>query len=128
MAQLGLGLEPHARGPQPPVPLDIDLAGAVDHHLVDGRVGEQRLERPQAGRGQQHALAQRDTLGLRQRRTLTFDQGGDLGADVGAAIAPPRPLDQPLTQRPGQFLDRLHPFQKGARGATRPPRVRTRPM
>ena len=42
-------------------PLDIDLLRPVDHDVVDGLVGDQRLERPEA----QHVRDQRvDELSL----------------------------------------------------------------
>ena len=41
-------LERHVRELQPTFALDVDLLRAVDHHLGDGLVAQERLERPEA--------------------------------------------------------------------------------
>ena len=41
----------------PPPALDVDVVGPVDHHLLDRRVGQQLLQRPEADRVAQDQLA-----------------------------------------------------------------------
>ena len=36
-------------GFEPPAPLDVGATGTVDHHLGDGRIGEERFERAETG-------------------------------------------------------------------------------
>ena len=93
----------------PPAPLDVHLPRPVHHHLVHRRIGQQRLERPQPGGEQQHPPAQRLALVARQRAGLALHQRAHLRVEPGAAGLPrPRPLDQPLAQRDGQVIERLH--------------------
>ena len=70
------------------VALDVDVAGAVDHHLGDRIVEEQRLERPEAGGLVDHFLDQAEPLVARHGE---FGQGDpvddplDLGTDLSVA-------------------------------------------
>jgi hypothetical protein len=92
-----------------PVALHVDGAVAVHHHLVDRRVGEQRLEWPEAGGQEQDALAEHRPLGFRQRRCLTVDQRPHPLTHVRAGVlALPGALDEALAERTGELLDRLH--------------------
>jgi hypothetical protein len=108
--QLGSVLEPHLRPLEPAAPLDPDRVRPVHHHLVDGRVGEQWLERPEPRRQQQHPLAQLPPLRLRQRRRLALDQRPHVLRQRprrdAAALA--RAGDQPLAQRRGELLEAVH--------------------
>ena len=89
--------------------LDVHRPGAVDHHLVDGRVLEQGLERPQS-RGQPHdPIRERLALRPRQRGGLAVDERAHVILQaLGPVGALARPFDQPRPERGGELLEWVH--------------------
>jgi hypothetical protein len=107
--QLGLGPEADPGPLEAPAPLDVDRPRTVHHHLVDRRVGEQRLERPEPGGEQDHPLRQGGPLGLRKGRRLAFDERAHLLVELAAlGSARARALDQAAAERDGELLEGLH--------------------
>jgi len=93
----------------PAAPLDVHLARPVHHHLVNRRIRQKRLERPEPGGEQEHAPAESVALGAGQRAGLPIDERAHLGLERGIARLPGAgPLDQPLAQRDGKVIQRLH--------------------
>jgi hypothetical protein len=62
-------------------PLDVDVAGAVDHHLGDRLVVKQRLERPEAGDVVDHLLDEASPLLAGDRILLGVDDPVDDALD-----------------------------------------------
>ena len=103
MAHVGVGGEADVGALQAPGALDPHRPRAVDHDLVDGRVAEQGLERPEPERALGHT---RDELVARagvQQCRLAVDERADARVQVGAVG---RGLgDQPLAQRGGEVVE-----------------------
>ena len=95
VAQGLLGLETDRGRLDPPAALDEDRARAVDHHLLDPLVGEQRLERPEPDRVADDQ--RRDLLAApaRERRRELVDERPHLARQVRAGpVAGPPALEQ----------------------------------
>ena len=79
-------VERHRHPLQPPAPLDPHPVGAVDHHLGDRRVGQQRLERAEAADPRRHPGHDGRHVGVLQhdhrRLERFFRAGEDEGLDV----------------------------------------------
>ena len=109
MHQLGLRAEADTRALEAPAPLHVHRLEPVHHHLVDRRIRQQRLERTEPGGEQQHPVAQRLALHLRQRTRLALHQLVHLRVEAGRArLARARPLDQPCAQRDREVIESLH--------------------
>ena len=89
-----------------PRPLDPHHSGAVDHHLVDLGIGEQRLERAEAERALGDHVRQLGAHVLVQQRRLEVHQRADAVRQVGAIGSLSRLAKQPLTQRVRQLVKR----------------------
>ena len=72
VAQVGLAVEAHAGRLDPAAALDPHLARPVDHHLVDGGIAEQRLQRPEPERALRDA---RHEPAARRRRRAGRPRG-----------------------------------------------------
>ena len=72
-------LEDDVRELQLPASLDVDLARAVDHHLRDGLIAEERLQRAQADDLVGDLLQHPDPLGAGEGQALLVD---DLAEDL----------------------------------------------
>ena len=97
--QLGVRPERDVGALDDAAPLDPDVARPDHHHLVDGRIGQQRLERPEPGRQANDPRGQ-GLAGIHvQRRSLVLDEAGGLRlhpSGTGGAVA--CALDQPPAQ------------------------------
>jgi hypothetical protein len=100
IAQLGRRRETHVGALQAPATLDPHRRHPVDHHLIDVRVAQQRLERPQPERPLGHARHERLARTHVQQRRLTLHQRPDPPLDVVGPVAH-RLAQQPLAQRGG---------------------------
>ena len=58
----------------PAAPLDVDRVVTVDHHLLDLRIGEQLLERPEADGVAEDQLGDLLAPGVREHRGRLVDQ------------------------------------------------------
>ena len=67
-------------------PLDVGAARTVDHHLGDGRVGEQRLERTEAGDLVRELLEQVVEADARQQRLLVAQKLGQASAERSGVV------------------------------------------
>ena len=127
--------EPDLGRLDPPAALDVDLVGAVDHHLVDRGVREQLLERAEADRVAQDQLADPGAARLREHRGVIVDQLRHRALEVVAARPPrgrlgPAALDQAPPQiggeRLGVAIGRSHATVNPAAGRGRPRQVPSR--
>ena len=87
-----------------PAALDVDALGAVDHHLLDPRVGEQVLERAEADGVADDPRRERLAIRLAEQRRLLGDQAAtSVARSALAGLAGRRgraaALDQPGAQR-----------------------------
>ena len=112
VAQRLLVVEATAGRLDPARPLDVDAIGAVDHHLLDPRVVEQLLERPEADRVADDPRRERLAVGLAEQRRLLGDQGSrPRSASVARRRSDPRPRRRArrsisrCAQDGGQLLD-----------------------
>ena len=64
-------------------PLDVDLGGAVDHHLGDRLVLEERLQRPEARDLVDHLVDEAQPLFARHREALRHQDAVDDPLDLG---------------------------------------------
>ena len=86
LVQLRLVGEGDVRALEPALALEEDLVGAVDHDLGDRRVGEQRLEHPEADRLVDHAPDQPRALRGREHRPLARHHPPDHALEPRAAL------------------------------------------
>ena len=85
------------------MPLDIDFLMRIDENVADGRVFEQRFERPQARQLIENFLRKGfELLGVEQN-SLGFDVFRDELADLAAQSS----RGQPLQRRQVQIVDEL---------------------
>ena len=127
MAQVRLGLEAHTGGLDATAALDPDLAGPVDHDLVDLGVGEQRLQRPEAERALGDETRQLGAIVLGQDRRLAIDHRTDALEQVSPAGARVRireearaqPVREPVEGL--RAIERVHPQARSRRSRPRPP-------
>ena len=109
--------EPGPARLQPPAPLDPHRADAVDEHLVDLRVAQQRLERPEAERELGDPVGQRGPRALVEDRGLARDERPD-GGRVPARL--PRLGDEALAQAGRELVEGVVGVHAGTRAARRP--------
>ena len=81
-----VGVELEDDGLEPAGPLDVGAARTVDHDLGDGRVGEQWLERTEAGDLVRELLEQRIEADGRQQRLLVAEKLGQASAERDGVI------------------------------------------
>ncbi len=108
IAQLLLAGEADARRFDSPAALHIDPLGAVDHHLLDIRVGKQILERAEADGVSQDPRGQRFAVrGAEKRRALLNQCPHRIRQLSGSTVTCRRrvaALDQASVQEAGQLL------------------------
>jgi hypothetical protein len=110
VAQIGRRREAHVGALESPAALDPHRPQAVDHHLVDYGVAQQRLERPQPERPLGHPRHQRLARARIEQRRLALHQRPDPPLDVARGLRP-RLGQQRLAQRGCERVevgDRLH--------------------
>ena len=123
VAQVGLAGEARGGRLDAAFTLDPDPAGPVDHHLVDGVVGQEGLERPEAERALGDPLREPCARGVVEQARLAVDERPDALVDVDAREAGVGLGEQPVAQRPGELLERLvavHARLRAGAGAIRP--------
>jgi hypothetical protein len=103
-----------ARSLQDPGALDEHLLGPVHHDFRDGRIGQQRLQQPQADRLVAHRRDQRRAIDIGRNVRRAVDQLGDqlLGAGVQFRIRHPVHVDPPHVERLQQpLLQQVAPLE-----------------
>src|SRR6185312_13329114 len=102
-AQLLLVGEGDIGGFDATAPLYVDGAGPVDHHLLDGGVGEQHLERAEADAVADDPGRDLLTVALPEQNRLPLDQGAHRLAQISTVLSARRrgsaPLDKQAPQR-----------------------------
>jgi hypothetical protein len=108
MHELRRTVETGARRCDAPVTLHVHAPVAVHHHLVDGRIRQQWVQRPESRGEAENALGQPLSLGPGQRRSLGRHELAHLLLDRRVVGRRTRVLDQALAQRARQLLEGLH--------------------
>ena len=108
VAQLGLAREPHVGLREPAAALDPHGRGPAHEDLVDAGVAQQRLERPEADRALGDPRREGRAGARVEHAGLALDDGADPVARVVAARRVPRAVDEPLAQRAGEVVERVH--------------------
>ena len=88
-------------------PLDVDGVEAVDHDVGDGGVGQQRLERPEAGHLVEQLLHHLLALDAVERQVAGGEQLVQDRAQLVAQLVARQPLDRLQIQLLDQLLVQL---------------------
>jgi len=108
MAQVGFAVEARGGRLDAALALHPDLLGPVDHDLVDGRVGQQRLERTEPEGALRHPGDEMRAGVVVEQPRLAIDERADALVHVTAvAAAAGRLAEQPVAQRACQSVERL---------------------
>ncbi len=118
--------EPDLARFEQPEALDIDVAVGVHEDVVDRRVRQQRLQRPEAGDLVDHLVDQLVQLLRAHRAVLARQEALHEPQDLAAQILLPDLVDhrevQPLEQLVMQAALQLQPFHEAAVGGRVPAR------
>ena len=105
MAQVGLAAKPRRRRLDAPLALDPHLIRTVDHHLIDRRIAQQRLQRPEPERALGDPRHQLSTGVVVQQARLTVDERADALVQVALRCARASSLtQQAVAQRDRQLV------------------------
>ena len=102
VAQLGLAAEAHVGLRQPAAALDPDRRRPADEQLVDRRIAQQRLERPEPDRPLGHPRGERRARRGVEHAGLALDERADPRGRIVAAGGVARAVDEPVAQRAGE--------------------------
>ena len=125
VAQLGLAAEPHVGLREAPAALDPHRLGPADEQLVDRRVAQQRLQRPEPDRPLGHPRGERLARRGVEHARLALDERADPRGGVVAGARLAGAVDQPVAQRPGEAVEGigrgLHHDRVGRHAPISPP-------
>ena len=113
---------------EPAAALDPHRRRAADEDLVDAGIAQQRLERPEPDRALGDPRRERRARPRVEHARLPLDERADPVARVVAARRVARAVDEPLAERAGEVVERVHARDRRAGRVLAPARVRRRPI